>query len=508
MRLVGGSSGPANWATAPGDKYSALDYEGVYPGIDLIYQSTDQGLLDYTFVVKPGASPGQIDLSFTGVDSATLDLNGDLVLTTAAGNLTQQAPVLYQINQNGDTEPVAGRFEIRPDGTVGFAVSGYDTSRALYIDPTNDATGGVGLPAYAFVGQNVAIRAWLSGTGSAYPNGYFSFSGLPGILSDEGYGPPVANTDHLDPGTSYIYLLTPSVVWDTPGLYTFTVSYSGDTNGWDDVTGTGTVRVVTGELPENTIGYYPVTIPSTPAPGTYTGWNVSVSVVPPGLSYFVISSSSDPGQVVFDGSPSGTVGDYTGTITITTTTGSGSSSVYIPYTVTITDGPLQDVDLEASGNPFTAMVENSVEPTVAVVTDFYPSATVGHLTAMVDWGDGSPQSTDTISEVSSDDGGPNTFDVSGDHTYLTPGLYLVTVQVTDTVTNLSRITRATAFVEDGVLNDTGVSPWEITVGYDSPITAPVAAFTDTNSGSGRQRFYSHRRLGGRIRMARRYGGGC
>src|SRR5262249_17114905 len=58
--------------------FGRVAYEGVYPGIDLAYYGSNQQL-EYDFVVAPGADPRQIQLGFTGVDTAQTHPGGDLV---------------------------------------------------------------------------------------------------------------------------------------------------------------------------------------------------------------------------------------------------------------------------------------------------------------------------------------------------------------------------------------------------------------------------------------------
>jgi hypothetical protein len=85
---------PAQWrANIP--IYAKVKYEGVYPGVDLIYYG-NQRQLEYDFVVAPGADPQVIGLSFQGADHLAIDDQGDLVLQTAAGTVRVQKPILYQ----------------------------------------------------------------------------------------------------------------------------------------------------------------------------------------------------------------------------------------------------------------------------------------------------------------------------------------------------------------------------------------------------------------------------
>ena len=71
-------------------------------GIDLVYYGRPQQL-EYDFVVAPGADPSTIKLAFAGVDDATVDARGDLVLQTAGGPLRFQRPVITRPTAHADT---------------------------------------------------------------------------------------------------------------------------------------------------------------------------------------------------------------------------------------------------------------------------------------------------------------------------------------------------------------------------------------------------------------------
>jgi hypothetical protein len=62
--------------------YAKVEYQQVYPGVNLVYYGNQQRL-EYDFVVTPGADPGAITLAFAGADQVEVDASGDLVLHTA-----------------------------------------------------------------------------------------------------------------------------------------------------------------------------------------------------------------------------------------------------------------------------------------------------------------------------------------------------------------------------------------------------------------------------------------
>ncbi len=129
--------------------YAAVRYEQVYPGVDCVFYGNQQQL-EYDFEVAPGADPNRIRLRFEGAEQISLDEAGDLVLRTAAGEIKQRQPVIYQMAQ-GVRREIAGRYAIKQTGEVGFELGQYDTALPLVIDPTlvysTAGMGGVGIAA-------------------------------------------------------------------------------------------------------------------------------------------------------------------------------------------------------------------------------------------------------------------------------------------------------------------------------------------------------------------------
>ena len=75
---------PSKWRTNV-PTYAKVKYEGVYPGVTLVYYG-NEGQLEYDFVVAPGADPKAIVLDLTkqpGNRAAPkIDGNGDLIIST------------------------------------------------------------------------------------------------------------------------------------------------------------------------------------------------------------------------------------------------------------------------------------------------------------------------------------------------------------------------------------------------------------------------------------------
>lgn len=115
-------------------QFGRVEYKSVYPGVDLVYYG-DQRQLEYDFRVMPAADPSQIALSFKGA-SAHIESgdSGDLVLSTANGEVRLHAPRIYQQDEKV-RKPIAGSFRQIAENKIGFTVADYDHTRELVIDP-------------------------------------------------------------------------------------------------------------------------------------------------------------------------------------------------------------------------------------------------------------------------------------------------------------------------------------------------------------------------------------
>jgi hypothetical protein len=122
-------TGPqAQWRTGL-PTYTSVVYPDLWPGIDLVYSGT-VNQLKYTFVVKPGADPGQIKLAYRGATGVGLTDSGQLTVTTPVGGFADERPTAYQEGKGKRTEVhTTYRVEAREGAETweyGFTVGDYD----------------------------------------------------------------------------------------------------------------------------------------------------------------------------------------------------------------------------------------------------------------------------------------------------------------------------------------------------------------------------------------------
>ncbi len=161
---------PSAWVSeVPG--YETVAYEGLYEGIDLLTWG-QRDSLKYEFHVAPGVDSDLVRITYNDVQGLWLDGDGVLHVETELGELTDDAPYIYQ-DIGGERVEVAGAFELVDSDTVRFAITGdYDPTLQLVIDPDLDWSTYLGGSSYDY-GRGIAVDAG----GDVYVTGYTSSSG-------------------------------------------------------------------------------------------------------------------------------------------------------------------------------------------------------------------------------------------------------------------------------------------------------------------------------------------
>ena len=172
----------SNWQTNV-DNFASVYYENVYEGIDLRYYG-NQRQLEYDFVVAAGSDPDEIRLSFDGVLNAEITANGELrlVLNEQGDETFFKAPISYQTADDGSRITVESAYVIYDDGSIGFTLGDYDSSRELVIDPILDYLTFIG-----GTGYDVANGIAVDDSGNVYITGMAVSTDFPttaGALSE------------------------------------------------------------------------------------------------------------------------------------------------------------------------------------------------------------------------------------------------------------------------------------------------------------------------------------
>ena len=155
--------------------YGEVLLQEIYPNIDVKLHGRDN-LMEYDFVVHPGADVGQISMYYHGIEDLSIS-DGQLYLNTPLGHVVELAPVVYQETELGRRSVEAG-FVIREDGQVGFDILElYDSQRELIIDPVlvfSTYTGSLS--------DNWGFSATYDAEGNLYSGGMVSGFGYPDTI--------------------------------------------------------------------------------------------------------------------------------------------------------------------------------------------------------------------------------------------------------------------------------------------------------------------------------------
>jgi len=168
----------SKWATNV-PNYSAVLYQEIYAGIDLKYYGNGKQM-EYDFIVSPRADFSQIKIQYEGAESIAVNANGELVVTTKWGEIIEQRPVVYQI-ENNSRVAIDGKYLLQDDNSFGFELSGYNPSLPLVIDPVLSYSTYLGGSSYD-IGVAIAVDA----SGSTYVTGITYATDFPTLNAYQG----------------------------------------------------------------------------------------------------------------------------------------------------------------------------------------------------------------------------------------------------------------------------------------------------------------------------------
>ncbi|HLG39343.1 MAG TPA: hypothetical protein VI461_06730, partial [Chitinophagaceae bacterium] len=121
---------PSKWAKEC-RIYQAVTLKNVYPNVDVRYY-TDNGVLKYDIIAKPGSDISKIALKYAGVDKLQ-QKNKDLLISTSFGEFKETNPYTYQ--SDGKQRKDLNCKYIVKDNIVRFDVKNYDPNSTVVIDP-------------------------------------------------------------------------------------------------------------------------------------------------------------------------------------------------------------------------------------------------------------------------------------------------------------------------------------------------------------------------------------
>ena len=156
---------PDKWRTDV-PNYEAIVYEDIYAGIDLKYYGNGWEM-EYDFVIEPGADYSQIRIQYDGAKSLSVNNNGELVVETEWGKVTERCPVIYQV-ENDTRIALTGQYNMFDNKSFGFELTdNYDPNLPLIIDPVLEYStylGGSGSDDGSDIVVDASGNAYITGT--------------------------------------------------------------------------------------------------------------------------------------------------------------------------------------------------------------------------------------------------------------------------------------------------------------------------------------------------------
>jgi len=122
------------------NSYLKLTYKEIYPNIDMVFQGGAKATMEYDFVLRPGADPSDIKISYAGADSLQMVPspagNGQtLLIKTSIGEIREYIPEAFQV-MDGKKVNVKVDYRLSPvQNEITFQVSRYNPAYPLTIDP-------------------------------------------------------------------------------------------------------------------------------------------------------------------------------------------------------------------------------------------------------------------------------------------------------------------------------------------------------------------------------------
>jgi hypothetical protein len=208
---------PARWRTSI-PNYARIAYRSVYAGVDVVYYGRD-GQLEYDFVVSPGADSSAIVITFDGIESMTLEANGDLLMRTSGNEIRSRRPTIYQ-HDGVSQQQVEGGYKLLSGNRLGFTIGNYDHKRELVIDPVLNYSTYVGGTSW-----DEGVGFALDTSGYAYVSGWTMSGDFP--ITSPNFQRTLAGGANY--GDAFVFKMNPT---GTALVYSTYIGGTGDDLSW------------------------------------------------------------------------------------------------------------------------------------------------------------------------------------------------------------------------------------------------------------------------------------
>lgn len=133
-RLEQQSFHAASGSVANAATYDRLQYQDMYPGVDVVVRTQD-GHLEYDVCLQPGAELDDVIVRCEGAEGLSVGEDGALLMQTALGPVRSEPPLTWETLPDGERRLLAANYVRLDEERFGFSVPGWDASLPLVIDP-------------------------------------------------------------------------------------------------------------------------------------------------------------------------------------------------------------------------------------------------------------------------------------------------------------------------------------------------------------------------------------
>ena len=113
--------------------FKRIVYKNIYPGIDIEYSFVaGKAGIKYAIIAHPGADIAKVKLKYSGVSGLQLNANGDAIVQSNMGEITDHAPVSYYGNIS---DTVSSKYIISSGNEESFSIKTKASTEDLTIDP-------------------------------------------------------------------------------------------------------------------------------------------------------------------------------------------------------------------------------------------------------------------------------------------------------------------------------------------------------------------------------------
>lgn len=155
--------------------YESVRCINAYQNTDIVFYFERTGL-EFDFVLKPGANPNEIGISFGGSEHVSADFDGNLIISAGQNSISLLKPKVIQVSEESQEE-ISSAYQLGDDGVVRLKLGAYNPAIDLVIDPA--------IVYSTFLGgteQSLGEGAYgvtVDGEGNAYVIGYTSAPDFP-----------------------------------------------------------------------------------------------------------------------------------------------------------------------------------------------------------------------------------------------------------------------------------------------------------------------------------------